>query len=176
MTSCTIKCWITYGNDIDFEWTGNLEFMEEEVVEIPVTDDSWWVDSESNLTFTANVIDVNGASGNDDYQQNSVKQSKFDAPETVDGPFFVWFTTNNRASENSYRLIDAAGEILFERTNLQNTTQYKDTFDLAPGCYALIVDDSDDDTPKKKRGRPKKPIVREPTNEELIALMTSALS
>ena len=83
---------------------------------------------------------MNGVSGNDDYHQNSVKKSKFDAPETVDGPFFVWFTTNNRASENSYRLIDASGEVLFERTNLQNTTQYKDTFDLAPGCYSLIVD------------------------------------
>ena len=119
--------------------------MEEEVVEIPVSDDSWWVDLEGNLTFTASLINVNGVSGNDDYHQNSVKKSKFDAPETVDGPFFVWFTTNNRASENSYRLIDASGEVLFERTNLQNTTQYKDTFDLAPGCYSLIVDDSDDD-------------------------------
>ena len=145
LTSCTIRCWITYGNNIDFEWNGNLGFMEEEVVEIPVSDDSWWVDLEGNLTFTASLINVNGVSGNDDYHQNSVKKSKFDAPETVDGPFFVWFTTNNRASENSYRLIDASGEVLFERTNLQNTTQYKDTFDLAPGCYSLIVDDSDDD-------------------------------
>ena len=38
-----------------------------------------------------------------------------------------------------------AGTILFERTDLQNTTQYKDTFDLNPGCYSVIVDDSDDD-------------------------------
>jgi len=145
LTSCTIRCWITYGNNIDFEWTGNLGFMEEEIVEIPVSDDSWWVDLDANLTFTAYVRDLNGVLGNDDYQQNSVKQSKFEAPETVDGPFFVWFTTNNRASENSYRLLNSSGEILFERTNLQNTTQYKDTFDLAPGCYSLVVDDSDDD-------------------------------
>lgn len=45
-----------------------------------------------------------------------------------------------------------------------------------PAKNKVAVDDSDDDTPKKKRGRPRKPIVREPTNEELIALMTSALS
>jgi hypothetical protein len=145
LTSCTIQCWITYGNYIDYEWTGNLGFMDEEIVEIPVTDDSWWNDLDQNMTFTAYVRDVNGQWGNDEYLQNSVKKSKFDAPETVEGPFYVWFTTNNRASENTYRLIDASGTIIFERTNLQNTTQYKDTFDLDPGCYSVIVDDSDDD-------------------------------
>ena len=38
------------------------------------------------------------------------------------------------------------------------------------------VTDSDDDTPKKKRGRPKKVLKKEPTNDELIALMTEALA
>ena len=145
LTSCTIKCWITYGNDIDFQWTGNLGFMEEQIVEIPVTDNSWWTDLDQNLTFTAYVRDLNGTFGNDDYQQNSVKKSKFDAPETIDGPFLIWFTSNNKASENAYRLMDGSGTILFERTDLQNTTQYKDTFDLAPGCYSIVIDDFDDD-------------------------------
>lgn len=145
LTSCTIKCWITYGDFIDYEWTGNLGFMEEEIVEIPVTDNSWWTDLDENETFTAYVRDLNGAWGNDEYQQNSVKKSKFNAPESVDGPFLIWFTTNNKASENAYRLMDASGTVLFERSNLQNTTQYKDTFDLAPGCYSIVLDDFDDD-------------------------------
>ena len=145
LTSCTIKCWITYGDFIDYEWTGNLGFMEEEIVEIPVSNYSWWTDLDENQTFTAYVRDLNGSFGNDEYQQNSVKKSKFDASESVDGPFLIWFTTNNKASENAYRLMDAAGTVLFERTNLQNTTQYKDTFDLAPGCYSIVLDDYDDD-------------------------------
>ena len=145
LTSCTIKCWITYGDFIDYEWTGNLGFMEEEIVEIPVTDNSWWTDLDENETFTAYVRDLNGAWGNDEYQQNSVKKSKFNAPESVDGPFLIWFTTNNKASENAYRLMDASGTVLFERSNLQNTTHYKDTFDLSPGCYSIVLDDFDDD-------------------------------
>ena len=145
LTSCTIKCWITYGDFIDYQWTGNLGFMEEEIVEIPVVDDSWWTDLDQNQTFTAYVRDLNGEWGNDDYQQNSVKKSKFQAPESVDGPFLIWFTTNNKASENAYRLMDASGTVLFERTNLQNSTQYKDTFDLEPGCYSIVLDDYDDD-------------------------------
>ena len=145
LTSCTIQCWITYGDNIEFEWTGNLGFMEEEIVEIPVTSNAWWTDLDQNMTFTAYVRNVNGTFGNDDYLQNSVKTSKFDAPEMIDGPFFVWFTTNNRANENYYELFDGAGNLIFERGQLQNNTQYKDTFDLAPGCYSIVLTDTDDD-------------------------------
>lgn len=145
LTSCTIQCWITYGDNINYEWTGNLGFMEEEIVEIPVSSNSWWTDLDENKTFTAYVRDVNGTFGNDEYLQNSVKTSKFDAPETIDGPFFVWFTTNNKASENYYKLMDGAGSTIFERGQLQNNTQYKDTFDLEPGCYSILLTDSDDD-------------------------------
>ena len=145
LTSCKIVCWITYGDNIEFNWTGNLNFLEETVVEIPVTNNSWWTDLDSNMTFTAYVRDVNGNFGNDEYQYNSVKTTKFDAPERIDGAFFIWLTTNNKASENNYRMIDNAGNILFERNNLTNQTQYKDTFDLAPGCYSIIIEDTDDD-------------------------------
>jgi hypothetical protein len=145
LTSCKIICWITYGDNIEFNWTGNLNFLEETVVEIPVTNNSWWTDLDSNMTFTAYVRDVNGNFGNDEYQYNSVKTTKFDAPERIDGAFFIWLTTNNKASENNYRMIDNAGNIIFERNNLTNQTQYKDTFDLAPGCYSIIIEDTDDD-------------------------------
>ena len=45
-----------------------------------------------------------------------------------------------------------------------------------PAKNKVAVEDSDDDTPKKKRGRPKKAPKKEPTNDELIALMTEALA
>jgi len=44
-----------------------------------------------------------------------------------------------------------------------------------PAKNKVAVEDSDDETPKK-RGRPKKVEEREPTNEELIALMAAALA
>jgi hypothetical protein len=103
------------------------------------------MDYNSNQTFTAWVADVNGIIGEDEYNQNSLKSTKFDAPERIDGSFFIWLTTNNKASENKYRLVDHAGNILFQRDVLTNQTQYKDTFNLAPGCYSIIIEDSDDD-------------------------------
>jgi len=145
LVSCKIRCWITYGNFLEYEWTGNLAFLEEIVVEIPVNDQNWWHDLNGDLKFTAQVYNVNGTFGDDEYPDNSVKQTMFEAPEVINGPFYVWLTTNNKANENEYRLIDESGNIVFERTQLDNSTQYKDTFDLAPGCYSIIITDSDND-------------------------------
>jgi hypothetical protein len=145
LTSCRIFCWLDYGSNLVFDWTGNLGFLEQAVVEIPVTDMNWWYEQDSSYTFTAWIADVNGNIGPDEYNFNSLKTVKYDAPERIDGPFFIWLTTNNKASENSYQLLDHAGTVLFERANLQNTTQYKDTFDLAPGCYSIIIQDTDHD-------------------------------
>lgn len=145
LTSCKITIWISYGDNIEFNWTGNLGFLEKEIVEIPVSDLGWWGDYSGAQTFTAYVHGVNGIQGNDEYQNNSVKTAKFEAPEYVSGPFFLWFTSNNKANENSYRLEDASGTVLFERTGMANNTNYKDTFDLAPGCYSVILEDTDHD-------------------------------
>ena len=145
LTSCRIFAWITYGDNIVYDWTGNLGFLEETVIELPVDNIDWWTDLYSNQTFTAWVADVNGIVGEDDYNQNSLKSVKFDAPERIDGAFYVWLTTNNKANENKYRLIDHAGNIIFQRDVLTNQTQYKDTFNLAPGCYSIIIEDSDND-------------------------------
>jgi hypothetical protein len=145
LTSCKIYCWITEGNNIEIDWTGNLGFLEDTMIEIPVANYDFWTDYNSTKTFTAVVKNVNGISGEDEYPRNSRKSTKFDAAERIDGPFFVWLTTNNKANENRYRLIDHAGTVLFERNQLDNQTQYKDTFDLQPGCYSIIVEDSDND-------------------------------
>lgn len=145
LTSCTIKIWVSYGNYQEYEWTGDLAFLEKEIVEIPISNNEWWGSYSGDLTFTAQIYDVNGAGYDDDYLNNNVYKTKFTAPESITGPFHTWFKTNNKANENSYKLIDAQGTILFERTSLDNNTTYKDTFDLDPGCYSLIVEDSDND-------------------------------
>lgn len=145
LTKCTIRCWISYGDWLEYEWTGNLGFLEKEVVEIPVTDLGWWSDYEGLMTFTAQVYAVEGFPDLDEYANNNAMKTKFESPERIDGPFFVWMITNNKANENKYRLEDATGNVLFERTTLTNNTTYKDTFDLAPGCYSLILEDSDHD-------------------------------
>ena len=147
LTNCTIKVWISYGNFIEYEWTGNLKFLEKEVVEIEVNDPGFWNDYHGLQTFTAQVWNVNGPvfPQLDEYPNNDVYTTEFEAPETINGPFYVEFNTNNKAFENQWRLEDADGNTIFERTSLLNSTNYKDTFDLAPGCYSVILEDSDND-------------------------------
>ncbi|MDX2361821.1 MAG: T9SS type A sorting domain-containing protein [Crocinitomicaceae bacterium] len=142
LTSLTIRCWISYGDWLEFEWTGSLDFLEKETVEIPVTDLSWWQDYNGEMTFNAQIYNVNGG---DEYDQNNFMKVKFNGTTMIDGPFLVWFSTNNRANENKWRLMDASGTTIFERLSLNNTSDYKDTFDLAPGCYSLVIEDSDSD-------------------------------
>lgn len=144
MTSCTIRIWVSYGDFIDYEWAGDLAFLEKETVEIPVNDLSWWQDYNGLSTFSAQIYNVNGQ-GDDEYANNNLKEVKFNAPESINGPFLVWFTTNNRPNENAWKMIDSDGNIIFEQTSFTATTQYKDTFDLAPGCYSVIITDSDSD-------------------------------
>lgn len=144
LTQCTIRIYVETGRNIDFNWTGNLGFLEKEIVEIPIEDLSWWYSMTGSHTFHAEIIGVENTSG-DDYANNNKKTTQFDSPEMVTGPFFVWFITNNRANENSYKLIKDNGEVIFERTSLANSTHYKDTFDLAPGCYSIILEDTDHD-------------------------------
>lgn len=145
LTSCRIRIWISYGDFIDYEWTGNLKFLEKEVVEVPITDDSWWADYSGQQTFRARVMNVQGVPDMDEYPNNNEVATKFEAPDYISGQFLVWFTTNNKANENNWRLEDGDGNIIFERNTLTNTTDYKDTFDLAPGCYSITLVDTDSD-------------------------------
>lgn len=145
LTSCRIVYWVTTDYYGTFTWTGNLGFLEKEVVELPITDQAFWFSAELSDGFTAKIMEINGSATADEYTQNNTFRTKYSAPETVNHHFYAWYKTNNMASENKWRLIDGAGNTIFERTTLQNSTEYKDTFDLAPGCYAIIVEDSDHD-------------------------------
>lgn len=149
LTNCTIRIYISSSLPYDYTWTGSLEFLEKEVVEITVPGLWWWNNENPDLSFTAEIIAINGDSGLDEYPHNNVKNVPFEAPEFISGPFLVWFNTNNKANENKWRLEDAEGNIVFDLYNsygsLQNTTTYKDTFDLAPGCYSIILEDNDND-------------------------------
>lgn len=146
LTSCSILIWMSYGTHIEYQWTGSLAFLEKEVVEIPVTDNAWWNSYWGDMKFNAQIINVNTTTDwEDEYMANNWMAVDVEAPEMIDGPFYVWLKTNNKASENKYKLIDSQGNIIFERTSLQNSTEYKDTFDLEVGCYSVIIEDTDSD-------------------------------
>lgn len=145
LTKCKINCWISEDRILEYNWTGDLAFLEKEIVEIPITDLNWWSYNSGEHVFYAEIASLEDGAVTDMYANNNRFTTKFQAPEIVTGPFYVWLTTNNKAAENKYKLIKDNGEVVFERNTLSNQTQYKDTFNLDPGCYSIIIEDSDND-------------------------------
>ena len=144
LTSAKISIWVGgFGdNVITYDWTGNLQFLEEEVVEIPITD-GWWYDWEGVMTFSAEVYEANGAT--DDYAQNNIFTTTFEAAPNIQESFYIWLRTNNKADENELYVRNSDGDVIFSRTDLENDTEYKDTLELDPGCYTIELTDSDND-------------------------------
>lgn len=145
LTSCKVTVWVDNAIKQEYVWNGNLAFLEKEIVEIPIPYHTFWFDYYSSGTFTATISDINGVAALDEYPHNNEKTIPFVAPDALEGPFLVWFTTNNKAWENKWHLYDSEGNVLFERTSLSNSTEYKDTFNLEPGCYSIVLEDSDND-------------------------------
>ena len=143
LTKAYIYVWIGgFANTAMISWEGNLEFLEEEVVEIPVTP-GWWYEHTGSNKFSAMVYKPNGT--DDEYEQNNTFSTYFNAPKAINDPFFIWLKTNNKASENELYLKNDNGDVIFSRTSLDNDTEYKDTMNLETGCYTLEIYDSDHD-------------------------------
>ncbi len=145
LTSAKITIWVgDHGwQDTHYEWTGNLEFLEEETVEIPIENWFWKEEGNGELEFHASISEPNG--GVDQYANNDQYNVKFEPTYSINQPFYIWFQTNNKANENSIYLKDEDGNTIWSRTSLSNNTEYKDTFDLAAGCYSVELYDSDHD-------------------------------
>ena len=145
LTSATIKIWVGQSGwqDVDFQWTGDLAFLEEEEVEIPIQNHFWHEDMGGELEFHAKITNPNG--GLDEYSNNDQYNVKFESPKMIDYPFYIWLKTNNKAYENKIYLKDVNGDVIWSRETLDNSTEYRDTFDLEPGCYSVELYDSDDD-------------------------------
>ena len=55
------------------------------------------------------------------------------------------FKTNNRPFENSYKVFDTAGNVMFERDFDDSNTTHTDLINLPQGCYELVVYDTGGD-------------------------------
>lgn len=142
MTSAIITYGVSGGEQEVFEWNGSLPSMESEVVTLPVPNQAFWTGDGLNV-FEVHVSQPNGLE--DEYSENDSYYSPFEMPETYPYDFIVWFKTNNFPNQNSYTIKDLYGNVVFEQNNLDAQTIYRDTMDLAPGCYTFEFMDSGND-------------------------------
>lgn len=127
-----------------YQWTGSLKPLETVEVELAMDSLSNWSSSTADLEFVAQVERVNNAPG-DEWASNNRRSSKVKVADRLPSSIRFELRTNNAASETFWRLEDAAGNVLYSGDNLSNSTTYRDTFNLASGCYMLLIGDRDKD-------------------------------
>jgi len=127
-----------------YNWTGSLEPLQSVEIEMPMMQLSDWQSAHSPLEFIAQVERVNGQAG-DDIDFNNRKTSTVALTEEFPADIRFELRTNNAAAETFWRLEDASGTIRASGDNLSNSTTYRDTFNLSPGCYMLLIGDRDKD-------------------------------
>lgn len=143
LRSLDIKYRVEGGQDITYQWTGELAFLEEDTVYLHPMGDWFWFSGNGNKVFEVECENPNGLS--DENPNNDIYKSQYEAPVVLPSHFYFWIQSNNAAAENAYYLMDWQGDTIFSRDNWTNATTYRDTFLLADGCYTMKLIDRDHD-------------------------------
>jgi len=142
ITSLTIGYSVNDIATLQYDWQGTIQPSDEVTITLPETWDLRTATGNSNK-FKASIIAVNGAADED--ANNNTLQSYFTAAPQWPSTIIINMTTNkgqvNGISENSWKIVDGQGNTVAQRTNCNIQTLYKDTVNLGPGSYTLMVDD-----------------------------------
>lgn len=95
--------------------------------------------------FNVELYEPNGKP--DNYQEDNSISVAFNPAPKHESPLVFHLKTNNQPEQNSYKLIDSDGKVLFIRNqgSLEANKSYIDTFKLEKGAYQLQFYDSEGD-------------------------------
>lgn len=139
LTNATINFGFEGGTMVTYSWTGNLAFDHSEDVTLPGL-----VWNGTSNRFKVFISNPNGAL--DEYHHNDTMYSAFSVPGSYPNYVVFELATNNQSIQNSYTLKDASGNNIIYRHNLINNWVYRDTVNLANGCYTFTLIDTVDAT------------------------------
>lgn len=142
ITSVKIQYYVGSNAPNEYTWQGTIKPFQDSIITLP---EDWSLRSitGTNNVFTAQITEVNGKT--DDDASNNTIHSYFTAAPQWPMTIIVSMTTNrgnvNGVSENSWKIVDALGNIMAQRNNCATQTTYRDTVNLGPGSYTLMMDD-----------------------------------
>jgi hypothetical protein len=138
---------ITYGvidgfKPCYYRWQGNLGFMEEETITLPLFN---WTGAHINAQprFYASVSYPNAVQ--DEYEDNNYLEVPFELPELLPSKFTIALTTNRAAVENRWYITNDKNIVVAQKNSLSNLTPYRDPVDLPRGCYTFVLEDYGND-------------------------------
>jgi len=146
VNSITIDYWVNdKANKKTYTWNCYLTTGKVETIYLPQDNSIYSTAVQGNSVFYAEITAIDGNSSADEYVNNNLFESKFEFPEVYPQHFYLFYRTNNAASETKIKVVDEWNKIVFEKNNLTNSTLYRDTLLLGLGCYKLTVEDTDGD-------------------------------
>ncbi len=142
LTTLVFEYSVSGGTTKSYNWVGSLNFMEEEIVRLPIDNDDFWIGDGDNIF----QVSVSLPSGNaDENSDNNLYSSTFTLPDVYDDNFIIMYKSNNLPQENYYEIKDMDGNVVFSRYTANASTMYYDTLNLTTGCYTLNLYDTGND-------------------------------
>lgn len=143
ITSLVFTYKVSGGLSQQYTWTGYLEFMQKEIVNLPVPGVEFWLGNGNNV-FEVSISAPNN--GTDQYADNDSYRTKFALPPVYNDNFIIMYITNELPEDNYYEVKDINGNVVASRdTSALPTTVYNDTLNLPPGCYTFEFYDTGHD-------------------------------
>lgn len=128
LTACTIEYSVNGGDVESYSWTGDLAFMEKEVVNLP---EIQFNDFDEENTLNIEVI----LNGDGNTNNNSCVKTFYRAPLSAE-EIYVKLSAGAIPSEISWEVVNSTGEVVYSTVG-QNTTT---TLELSSDeCYNLNV-------------------------------------
>lgn len=142
LTSAEITYQVSGGSSMVYIWNGNLEFLETAEITLPVNSGSFWVGDGTN-NFSVTISSPNGAT--DMYTDNNTYTTHFELPDLYADNFVIHYKENLNPGENMWTIKDITGAVVASRTGNIDDEEYRDTLNLAPGCYTFEITDTEED-------------------------------
>ncbi len=140
LTTCEIGYGMDGGEWKIFNWTGNLGFMESEVVELPFIGAADWMSNKSKKVFIAVADKPNGQP--DENGVNNWYDTEIKPANVYPTDIRMTLRTNNAATETHWKLTRLDDNtIVASGDNLSNATTYTENLSLPAGCYLLHLED-----------------------------------
>ena len=138
LTSLEINYHINEEPVVTYNWTGNLAFMESELVELPEL--SFTILSTNN--FEAEVDNPNGQT--DQYPGNNSMSLVMDEAPNVPGPVTLIMLLDDSPEELTWELLNSQGTVLQQGGPYTTPpTTIAEPLDISePDCYSFIIYDS----------------------------------
>ncbi|HNQ67900.1 MAG TPA: peptide-N-glycosidase F-related protein [Bacteroidales bacterium] len=144
-SSDLLSVFIEYGINGDYsyqyQWTGELPFLETDTVVLPVIE--WEEFVSDNNIFNVRLSNPNQS--DDEYEPNNHYSTIFETPDIYTVPIVLVVRTNNFGDQTHYTLSDSEGNLIIDRDNLSSNTTYNDTLNYPAGCYELKLYDRGED-------------------------------